>query len=142
MTTEKDAFKYLSRMAPSHCLLQRVENSVGTGLPDVFFRTRGAEGWIENKVGVLSRGSRRNMDPSNSFKVRVPKSKLRPEQAAWLTSYTGLGGNGYIFVFIPPGLHSLMLPFSTYHWEALGDARQLWFWKKMCVTMTEVFRGT
>lgn len=53
---------------------QRVENSVGNGVPDVNYCVDGKEGWIEYKV-------------SRGWRIR-----LRPGQVGWLEQRTRYGG--------------------------------------------------
>ena len=64
--------------------LERVENRVGPGMPDVFFMHRGRCGWIELKA-----------------EVKTP-SKIAYErgQSLWLADYWRQGGTAFTALFI------------------------------------------
>lgn len=118
MTTEKNAFAHLKRIAPKTCRLSRIENSVGTGVPDCFFRSYHREGWIENKVGLLQQ---------DRTLIKVGHGKLKPAQEAWLTAYVARGGHAYVHLFVSTKLFFL-LPFSYDVWANLrtGMSPDLW----------------
>lgn len=69
--------------------LERVENAVNTGTPDVHGTRRGRTCWIELKV---LRRPRRPATPL--FK----KKTMRKEQVAWHLSYASVGGRSVILV--------------------------------------------
>lgn len=125
MATEKQAYNRLRekiKQTGRAFMVQRIENVVGTGVPDNFWRTYQLEGWCETKVGLINKAKQT---------VRVPRHKLRTEQRAWLERYTHLGGRAYIHLFVedgvsyfggPPYKHHLLqyLPSSELY-DTLGD---------------------
>jgi hypothetical protein len=62
------------------CLLERVENSVARGTPDVAYTIRGASGWIELK----------------SLRPGSQVVGLRPTQVVWLRACSRAGGRGWV----------------------------------------------
>lgn len=126
MSTEKQAYQRLKALEPS-AFWQRVENSVGTGFPDVFYRGQllglggqSTDAWIENKVGhVRSDGT-------------VICRKMRPSQHAWLTGYTGRGGRGMIAVYAGGALG--VGNFTHQVWTGLRDGELTWDeWLTYCL---------
>lgn len=112
MPTERDGYHKLRARRPD-ALFQRIENTVGTGVPDCFYVRAGNHAWIENKVGHYR---------STLHKIVVPRSKLRKEQHAWLTNYVQKGGTGLVSVWVPDALGVLfVLPFSTWLWHELAE---------------------
>jgi len=88
--------------------LERIENGVGSGLPDVHCLCRGVTRWVELKA--LKRPKR---PTTPLFKPRT----LRPEQTAWHLSYNHAGGRSFILVrddqrvlYVFPGGMALELP--------------------------------
>lgn len=61
-------------------ILQRIEYAT---VPDLFFRHKNGEGWIEFKIV--------NTD---GFKVRIP---WRPGQFAWISKYVRMRGTAFLF---------------------------------------------
>lgn len=47
--SEKEFKKWLTMNAPKDWMLQTIETSTGTGVPDLFFCVHGYQGWIELK---------------------------------------------------------------------------------------------
>lgn len=72
---------------------QRIESGVtGIGIPDVFFRTRSTEGWIELKS-------------ISTLKVRKKvKMPFRVGQLSWIERYRKLGGQILVFCFVNDSL--------------------------------------
>jgi hypothetical protein len=138
MTTEKNAYAHLKKIAPKTTMFTRVENSVAIGMPDVFFRSRTREGWIENKVGVvtgyfepvISSGYRKTTQVRDTRIVKVPRSKLKLSQEAWMTAYTARGGAAYIHLYVSPQMFFL-IPFSSSAWLDLGNglSPQTWLYQ-------------
>ena len=110
MASEKSAHAELRRILPPGSLVQRVENSVGPGTPDVFIQSQGRTAWAEDKEGVYSVEKKH---------VRVPKDKLRQSQYAWLTQYVYQGGVGLIGVHCESLRHTFILPFAPELWNGL-----------------------
>ena len=72
--------------------IQRVESgSTSEGIPDVNYCLRGVEGWLELKVGTITK-----RDP------HLVTLGLRPAQAFWLARRARAGGRASILAAIPP----------------------------------------
>ena len=110
MASEKSAHAELKRILPPGALVQRVENSVGPGTPDVFIQSQGRTAWAEDKEGVYSVEKKH---------VRVPKDKLRSSQYAWLVQYCYQGGVGLIGVHCESLRHTFIVEFTAGRWNAL-----------------------
>lgn len=85
---ERNFFEQLKRNLPrvgQRVDLQRVENTAGTGTPDLNYCVGGVEGWTELKAWERVRLSGR---------FTVPK--LREDQAAWLSRRARAGGRAYL----------------------------------------------
>lgn len=85
---ERNFFEQLKRNLPKAGFkldLQRVENTAGTGTPDVNYCIGGEDGWAELKAWERVRLSGR---------FTVPK--LREDQAAWLTRRATVGGRAWL----------------------------------------------
>lgn len=109
MATEREAYDRLRRQQP-RAFWQRVENGVGPGTPDVFYMNGGRCAWIENKVGHYSKTKKT---------IRVPASKLRPSQCAWLTSYVQKGGIGLVSIWVEETDWLFVLKFEPILWHLL-----------------------
>lgn len=90
--------------APRGVWLRRVENVVGEGDPDVWFRSRCTEGWLELKAPTA---------PSRAETRLLGDEGLRPAQVNWWLKYTSLGGVGWVLIrdnlgelFLVPGRHA------------------------------------
>lgn len=110
MPSEKSAHAELKRILPPGSLVQRVENSVGPGTPDVFIQSQGRTAWAEDKEGVYSVEKKH---------VRVPKDKLRQSQYAWLMQYAYQGGLGLIGVHCASLRHTFIIEFTSDKWDEL-----------------------
>ena len=77
---EANFWNTLKKHLPTKCKAWRIENRVGTGIPDVYLIWNGFPFWLELKV-------------SNSNTV-----KLNPTQVAWHTSHSHCGGVSFILV--------------------------------------------
>jgi len=77
----------------THCAdgvrLERVENAVNTGMPDVHCIRRGVTVWIELKV--VHR-------PARLSTPLIKSATMRRDQVAWHLSYTRAGGRSAILV--------------------------------------------
>lgn len=126
MSTERQAYQRLKALEPG-AFWQRVENSVGTGCPDVFYRGQllgrngvATDAWIENKVGHVRKDG------------TVICRKLRPSQHAWLTGYTARGGRGLVAVYADGTLG--VGPFTHQTWTGLRDGELAWIeWLTYCL---------
>lgn len=49
MSGEKEFRKWVMTTAPKDWMLQTIETSTGTGIPDLFFCVKGYQGWVELK---------------------------------------------------------------------------------------------
>ena len=79
----------------SQLLLQPIESgSIGSGIPDIFFRDIHNEGWIELKQLIIKRNKM----------VYVP---FRPGQYPWIKRYVKLNGNMILLGTFKPSIHSL-----------------------------------
>lgn len=89
--TESVGRKWLVDMFKTHtqyAKVQPIESAVtGNGIPDIYFRTRTRDGWIELKVAHFDLESNVDID-------------FRPGQLPWIKHCNGLGGNAMLFVFI------------------------------------------
>lgn len=74
---------------PSQIFYQRIENGVGAGTPDVYFKPpRSRDGWIEMKY--------RPTRPIRQDTLIFTKDKgLRKEQIIWWRLYLRAGGRGF-----------------------------------------------
>lgn len=95
---------------PPGSLVQRVENAVGPGTPDVFIQSQGRSAWAEDKEGVYS---------VEKQHVRVPKDKLRNSQYAWLMQYVYQGGLALVCVHCESLRQTFIMEFTTQLWEGL-----------------------
>ncbi len=77
---EANFWNTLKKNLPSKCKAWRIENRVGTGLPDVYLIWDGVPFWLELKI-------------TNSCGVRIT-----PTQVAWHTSHSHCGGVSFILV--------------------------------------------
>lgn len=115
MANERLADAELRRILPAGAVVQRVENAVGPGTPDIFICVdRQRQAWAEAKEGVYAPTLRQ---------VRVPKSKLRASQFAWLTAYTRRGGVGLVVVHCESLRHTFILPFQDKIWADLMEGK-------------------
>lgn len=74
---EQQFYRYMRDKFPGH--VQRIENTVGVGMPDLNLCHNGREVWIELKVFVDD------------------KVLLRKEQHAWMSTRAKNGGDCYVF---------------------------------------------
>jgi hypothetical protein len=68
--------------------VERIENGLSAGTPDVHYAWRSKAGWIENKF--------REATPQRSWTTVFGDKGLRKEQIAWWLTYLHAGGTGYI----------------------------------------------
>jgi len=106
-STEKHLSNWLKKATGGHWV--RIENNVGTGVPDVNYAFQGTEGWTELKV------CRRKIITYDT----VIKLKVRPAQYAWLMERHKYNGNcsitigftqGFVMIVPPENLRLLMEP--------------------------------
>lgn len=69
--------------------LERIENGVGSGIPDVHCLRGGVTRWVELKA--LRR-------PKRGSTPMFKKKTMRREQVAWHLSYNSAGGRSFILV--------------------------------------------
>ena len=70
-------------------LLQPIESGgTGIGIPDIFFRTRVNEGWIELKIAKIIKGS---------FRIKID---WRMGQLNWISRYVSLRGKVLLMIGI------------------------------------------
>ncbi len=98
--TEADCRKFLRAMCRGQerlFLLQPIESrATALGIPDLFFRGK-ADGWIELKQAVITRGETRH---AQGPAVRI---RYRPKQLEWLRNYARLGGNSFLMLITSEG---------------------------------------
>lgn len=85
---EASLWNYIKKGLVGRGLLNRIESSVGNGIPDVLFCIPQKFLWIELKYV-------KEWPKRNSTKVKLP---LRPEQVIWINSRGNL--SGLVFVLI------------------------------------------
>lgn len=83
-SSEASLWRWLSKSAPEGCVLERVENSVKPGTPDIFGT------WKNSFVLEL-----KNVEMSKSGIVH---SELTAEQASFLRRWRAAGGRGYVLI--------------------------------------------
>lgn len=132
MANERLADAELRRILPAGAVVQRVENAVGPGTPDVFIFSHGRTAWAEDKEGIYSVEKKH---------VRIPKDKLRSSQYAWLLRYATQGGVALICVHCESLRHTFIVEFTTNLWEGLkiGVSTELLF--ELDDKMRTVLRG-
>lgn len=89
--SEKTDFNLLRKhMARHGDRLERVENVVGVGTPDVNYCIDGVEGWIELKSPK---------EPLRAYsKLFADNHKLNQSQRNWFLRQRNAGGRGYILI--------------------------------------------
>jgi len=105
MSGEQTFWAYVRKGMRGRWHVQRHEDSVTRGIPDVSYAIDGAEGWIELKT--LNDWPKRPTTP-----VRVD---IKPEQVAWLEA-RGDAGAGRCFVLIRVGHEHLLV-----RWNRVRD---------------------
>lgn len=85
---EASLWNYIKKGLAGRGLLNRIESSVGNGIPDVLFCIPQKFLWIELKYV-------KEWPKRNTTKVKLP---LRPEQVIWINSRGNL--SGLVFVLI------------------------------------------
>jgi len=72
------------------CLIQRIESGMtGLGIPDVFFRTKASDGWMELKEV--------SWPIRETTLIKIP---FRPGQYPWIKQYSLLCGNMFLICSI------------------------------------------
>lgn len=95
MTPEQKLWQLVKPHIPGH--VNRVENSMGTGMPDVEFCYKGRQYWLENKVdlGVVIGPNRLGDCIRLNEENRGPKF-VRESQYIWHSQRVKQGGNVFI----------------------------------------------
>ena len=89
--TEQTDYKMLRmRMKQPLDRLERIENVVGVGTPDINFCIEGAEGWIEMKSPKTPKRKGTPLFGSNH--------KLSQDQKNWFKKQANADGNGFILI--------------------------------------------
>lgn len=113
--------------------LERVENGVNTGTPDVHAMRRGVTRWIELKV--VKR-------PARITTPLIKRDTMRRDQVAWHVSYNAAGGRSFILarddrrqLYLFPGALALEL-----HTLPFGHCYQLYAHRDWAEVYEEMFR--
>lgn len=92
--------------------LERIENGVGTGIPDVHAIRKGVTRWIELKVVTR---------PARLTTPLIKRDRMRRDQIAWHLSYASAGGRSWILardqhrvLYLFPGAIANRLADMTY----------------------------
>ena len=101
--SEKTAYRSLKRAFKTSDRIERVENVLVTGMPDVNYCIEGAEGWVEIKSAP--RIPAREATP-------VLKHKLSVEQQNWALKHLRAGGR--LFYWVSVGEHYFLVD-GVYH---------------------------
>lgn len=99
--------------------MQRVENGVGDGMPDVHIAPRGRkEFWVELKTAQMPKRA--------STRVFSPKNGVRASQENWHLQYNLFGGTSFILALVPKIGHgwrdSDLLLIPGKHVEQINEA--------------------
>lgn len=86
---EQRLYDTMKRNCADGVRLERVENGVNPGTPDVHAIREGRVRWLELKV--VER-------PARPATTLLKRNTLRVEQVAWHLSYTSCGGHSFIVV--------------------------------------------
>jgi hypothetical protein len=125
MANEKTLWEKLRTHLGEFGDLQRVENGLGAGTPDVNFCIQGGEGWIELKHG--------EMPARPETPVFKSQRGLDPQQIAWILNRCRHGGCALIFAQVGEWLflvHGQWAgQFNTWTVDEMV-ARSLWFRRK------------
>ena len=80
MPNEARFRRWLVKQAPKNSLIQTIETSTGTGVPDVFYCYKGRPCWIELKD------------------TEGAQCYMRTSQWIWFRKYLSSGGMGYLMI--------------------------------------------
>ena len=80
MPNEARFRRWLVKQAPKNSLIQTIETSTGTGVPDVFYCYKGRPCWIELKD------------------TEGAQCYMRTSQWIWFRKYISSGGMGYLMI--------------------------------------------
>src|SRR5690606_40169173 len=93
-SSESDLWQAIRRYASAFGDFVRVENRVGPGTPDVNFRTKSREGWVELKFS-----------PKEFEMTSTPTvENYEPAQAIWHRRRRLYGGEAWVLIGSPSGL--------------------------------------
>jgi len=90
MTEKNDYKKLRTRMKKPLDRLERIENVVGVGTPDVNYCIEGVEGWIEIKSPLAPK--------RKTTAVLKSQHNLSQDQMNWFKKQFNAGGNGFILI--------------------------------------------
>ena len=95
---------------------QRVETGVtGLGVPDIFFRSRRCDGWIESKAFAWP-----------TLKETYIKIPYRPGQLGWISLYREKGGKVFLVCLIDNGrLSGEVFCFEGYSIQEVYSQKQM-----------------
>ena len=86
--SEKTDYKILKRAFKHPDRIDRIENLVSCGMPDVNYCINGVEGWIEMKSAIERQRST----------SKLLKHKLSQAQMNWFLKQRNAGGNAFILI--------------------------------------------
>ena len=94
MTEQNDYKRLRMNMKQPMDRLERIENVVGIGTPDINFCIEGMEGWVEMKSPTTPKKKGTPLFGSNH--------KLSQDQKNWFKKQCNAKGNGYILICTKP----------------------------------------
>lgn len=103
MTNKNESAAYQTLKAKCfkpHDRIERIENLIGSGMPDVTYCIDGHNDWIEVKAP-------RNMPKRETTPVLVNNEKVSQEQKNWFLAQKNAGGQGWIWIDTPS--HMLLI---------------------------------
>jgi hypothetical protein len=86
---EQRVWDSMRRSRPADVLIERVENQLIAGMPDVHYVCRNGAGWIELKAAVV---------PVRPTTPLLGKGGLSQEQINWHIKYSQFGGVSFVLV--------------------------------------------
>lgn len=131
---EQKLWDTMRRNAPKHLVMERMENAVGSGMPDVFvFWPLGKQVWVELKA---PKRPKRQSTP-----LMGEKEGLRQSQKNWIKRHANMGFDAWILIrddsgelFLIHGEHADEVNDYTIH--DLTDHTEAKTWVEVFQTIT------
>lgn len=105
LMTESALWKYLNRIMHQHWVADRIENKVGTGLPDIAYHLapnqhrKGRHGWIELKTGRIITTQSGVFDQFSKVRLNHP---LSARQARWIATRGKMTDSVFVMIGLEP----------------------------------------